>query len=194
MSYKIRIPEEITVSRAQVVACLVLAAVCAVAKMTGAETLTLDTYYPAPVGIYDNMTVLGKTVLARDTGAVGVGTGNPQTQLDMTGLFRPGRYPADPPGVEGALYFNTTLRQFRGFKNGAWGSLGGFMIDTANCVWRPSGRQSLDGYTPGNDLIHSNNGLWYAATCAGDEVVWGFASHEYPGLNEHHQIYCCKIK
>lgn len=41
----------------------------------GSETLTLTTYYPAPYGGYVNLLTTGQTLLARDGGNVGIGTG-----------------------------------------------------------------------------------------------------------------------
>lgn len=41
----------------------------------GSEVLTLTTYYPAPYGGYVNLLTTNKTLLARDGGAVGIGTG-----------------------------------------------------------------------------------------------------------------------
>lgn len=37
------------------------------------ETYTMETYYPAPVGVYTNMTVTSNAVLSRDSGNVGIG-------------------------------------------------------------------------------------------------------------------------
>lgn len=48
-------------------------------QQIGSETLTLTTTYPAPVGIYRSMITTGtggaNTLLARDGGNVGIGTG-----------------------------------------------------------------------------------------------------------------------
>jgi len=41
----------------------------------GSETLTLTTYYPAPYGGYASLLTTGQTLLARDGGNVGIGTG-----------------------------------------------------------------------------------------------------------------------
>lgn len=62
-----------------------------------AETYTLETYYPSPAGVYNNMSVLSGAVLARDsgnvvlvspantTGLVGIGTASPVAKLDVNG-------------------------------------------------------------------------------------------------------------
>ena len=99
------------------------------------ESFTLETYYPSPAGIYTNITVTSSTVLARDGGAVNVGTPAKPAKLDvngntkMTGVVVPGNLTADPTDteqkVEGAIYFNTTLKRHRVFQNGAWQDLGG---------------------------------------------------------------------
>jgi len=41
------------------------------------ESITLETYYPAPYGIYNELTTTGKTLLATEGGSVGIGTMNP---------------------------------------------------------------------------------------------------------------------
>lgn len=37
------------------------------------ETYTMESYYPAPVDVYTNMTVTSNAVLSRDSGNVGIG-------------------------------------------------------------------------------------------------------------------------
>ena len=50
-----------------------------------AEEITLTTYYPAPYGVYEELTTTGNTYLATDSGNVGIGTVNPQLDLDING-------------------------------------------------------------------------------------------------------------
>ena len=54
------------------------------------ETFTLQTYYPSPVGVYNKFISTGDTMLARDSGNVGVGTGAaaPTAKLDVAGDIR----------------------------------------------------------------------------------------------------------
>ena len=49
----------------------------------GNETLTLETYYPAPYGIYNEFTTTGQTILATESGNVGIGTTTPADKLDI---------------------------------------------------------------------------------------------------------------
>jgi hypothetical protein len=58
------------------------------------ESVTIATTYPAPSGVYTNMITTGNTWLARDGGAVGVGTPNPLATLDVRGSVK-FRDPAD---------------------------------------------------------------------------------------------------
>lgn len=52
----------------------------------GSEVLTLDTYYPAPYGVYTEMRTVGKTTLAETpSGQVGIGTTSPAYKLDVRG-------------------------------------------------------------------------------------------------------------
>lgn len=53
------------------------------ARPLGSEEVTLTTYYPSPSGLYTRMIATGQTVLARDRGAVGVGTVRPAYKLDV---------------------------------------------------------------------------------------------------------------
>ena len=54
----------------------------------GSETLTLTTYYPAPVGIYQRMTTTDQTILVRDRGSVGIGTASPTEKLEVAGRLK----------------------------------------------------------------------------------------------------------
>lgn len=49
------------------------------------ETVTMTTYYPAPAGVYQKLTTTGGTVLARDSGSVGVGTATPSQKFHVYG-------------------------------------------------------------------------------------------------------------
>jgi hypothetical protein len=71
-----------------------LLAACLLALSAGdlaSESLTLSTYYPAPLGVYASIITTGSggvnTLLARDSGRVGIGPNakTPLTQLQVTG-------------------------------------------------------------------------------------------------------------
>jgi len=55
----------------------------------GSESLTLTTYYPAPYGGYVSLLTTSQTLLARDGGNVGIGTGAtaPTGRLDVRGGY-----------------------------------------------------------------------------------------------------------
>jgi hypothetical protein len=55
----------------------------------GSETLTLTTYYPAPYGGYVSILTTGQTILARDSGSVGIRNANPNPAyaLDVNGAI-----------------------------------------------------------------------------------------------------------
>lgn len=50
-----------------------------------AEELTITSYYPAPYGVYKELTTTADTYLAVDSGYVGIGTRTPSSKLDVNG-------------------------------------------------------------------------------------------------------------
>jgi len=128
------------------------------------ETYTMETYYPAPVGVYTSVTVTSGTVLARDGGTVSVGANNEAAQLNVKGqvtvtgntkvdgVFIPGSFASDPADaaskVEGAIYYNTTTKTHRVYKNAAWAELGGgsaelYSADRTACTASLDGKKGL---------------------------------------------------
>lgn len=81
----IRIQFDVTVPSFAFRALLTAALVLVCAPELVSESVTLSTYYPAPSGVYTQMIVTGPTVLARDSGSVGVGTTTPAHKLDVVG-------------------------------------------------------------------------------------------------------------
>jgi len=65
---------QIKLSRKNCLLALTIALLCFHPRLVGSETLTLTTYYPAPYGGYASILSTGQTLLARDNGAVGIGT------------------------------------------------------------------------------------------------------------------------
>jgi len=97
------------------------ACLCLMVMVVSPEDITLDTYYPAPTGVYTNMITTGNTTLARDNssevflGTSGVktnpsnspkmqiyGDGGSTVDLAVNGQIQTG----DGAGV-GAVYFNS---------------------------------------------------------------------------------------
>lgn len=95
----------------------------------GSESLTLHSYYPSPLGIYTSLTTTSQTLLARDGGAVGVGTPSPQAALDVNGILKLGTYSGNPPGtvpgaVAGGLYYDTSSNQLLANDGFHWNPVG----------------------------------------------------------------------
>jgi hypothetical protein len=117
------------------------AALVLCAPAAGAETYTLDAYYPSPAGVYTDLTVTSTTVLGKHGGLVRIGTAAKHASLEVSGsagvggdlgaggVVIPGRLAADPAApeqnVNGAIYFNTVSKVHRVHRDGAWYDLGG---------------------------------------------------------------------
>lgn len=78
----------ISLNKSRTKAAIFAAALALTWQITGGETFTVKTYYPVPYGAYKKITVLGETILARDGGAVGIGTASPAQKLDVNGKAR----------------------------------------------------------------------------------------------------------
>lgn len=62
------------------------------ARELQSESVTLNTYYPAPSGVYTQMITTDNTWLARNVGRVIVGSGTPQVKLAVNGNMAVGTY------------------------------------------------------------------------------------------------------
>ncbi len=76
---------KLELTRRQTVFILASALCCWHPGPLGSETLTLTTYYPAPYGAYVSLLTTAQTLLARDTGKVGIGTITPAAKLHVMG-------------------------------------------------------------------------------------------------------------
>ncbi len=89
------------------------------------EDITLETYYPAPSGVYVNMVTTQQTILARDGGNVGIGTTGPGSKLQINGagsgnvdLSVNGRIRTGDGGGNGGVWLSNAGNMFVG-QNGA---------------------------------------------------------------------------
>jgi len=80
----------VRLTRNRVIALLSGLFMCWAPGELGCETFTLQTYYPSPAGIYNKMTTTADTVLARDSGGVGIGVSAPAVgvKLDVGGTIK----------------------------------------------------------------------------------------------------------
>jgi len=94
------------------------ACLCLMVMVVSPEDITLDTYYPAPTGVYTNMITTQQTILARDSGNVGIGTTNAGTaKLEVHGpgtgaldLWVSGKIETGGDGSgTGEIYLNNNL-------------------------------------------------------------------------------------
>lgn len=131
---------------------------CAVPELDS-ESVTLSTYYPAPSGVYTNMITTGNTYLARDGGAVGLGTTAlvGSSKLTVTGGSIAGAYALTP--------------QYQGWANYGTGDGGAAIYNDA-------------GTYQGLMVVGNNSGgggvrrvkVWDELTVNGNEVVTGAAT------------------
>ncbi len=124
-------------SPARLLAAPLLIALFSLPVELGSENLVLSAFYPSPLGIYANLTTTNQTVLARDGGAVAIGTSSPDPSaaLDVRstggGLLAPrmdttARDHISRP-ADGLLIYNISTHQFE-YRNSAipaWSPLGG---------------------------------------------------------------------
>ena len=170
--------------------------------MASCETYTMESYYPSPVGVYTNMTVTSTTVLARDGGAVTVGSPAKPAALEVNGVSDlknvvvPGRFASDPVGadqqVEGSIYFNTTSKKHRVFQDAAWRDLGGGSWPAGSyCIMAngacPSGfsASALSLLVGKNDHDHCEGTPRYAGTSSCTQA-WT------SGVSRQTLKFCCK--
>jgi len=102
-----------------------------------ADEINISTYYPAPYGRYREFSTTGKTLLATDefgnegpNAKVGIGTTEPNVELDVAGLIRPATYDAinPPPAAsnqnEGALYYDKDAKAMYYSDGSNWQAIG----------------------------------------------------------------------
>ena len=88
--------------------------ILAAAVRTGAEEITLTTYYPSPRGVYDQLRTMHDTYLAIQGGSVGIGMLNPGSKLSVSGGVSIGAdyatiaAPADGMIIQGNVGIGTT--------------------------------------------------------------------------------------
>lgn len=145
-----------------------------------ADTVTTTTYYPSPAGVYNKITTTGATVLARDGGGVGIGTTDPKVQLDMTGMFRPGRLASDPAGEEGAIHYNTTRKDMRVFQDGRWRSLGN--RPDFDSGWVRSTNLWSDTIVHGLNAVPMHVQIWFSPSNPPAGRIYNFSSGYGSGL------------
>jgi hypothetical protein len=130
---------ELVLSRRQLKGALMAFLMIGAVGVVGSETLSLVANFPSPIGIYNRLVSTGQTILAREGGRVGIGTGAPRATLEINGDTRVqtdvvvgggvslggalglASLGAPPTGGSaGQLYYDSSARQIREHTGSSW--------------------------------------------------------------------------
>ena len=148
------------------------------------ETLTLTTYYPAPYGGYASILTTGQTLLARDGGNVGVGTGTPGSKFHVVGTSR----------LDGSLNVNGAFALVNGAQantrvlisdaggNATWADNPGGPLQ---CVW-----VNYNAGSTQNCPVNGTQVVMSAKDAAGTMAPLGPPT----AVPQSGSMFCCKIK
>jgi len=195
-------------NRALIIALAIFSAAPAVA-----ETYKLEAYYPSPAGIYTNLTVTSSTVLSRDGGGTKIGTPAHVSNLEVfgtigaSGVVIPGRLASDPtmPSqlVEGAIYFNTTTKSHKVYRNAQWIPLAGTteMLGAEDGYAGQTGTQACQKIGLRCSRVVSNNFILQDAGCPGAthclHICATYYNQGLPGVQnggDHDNIHSCNAR
>ena len=117
------------------------------------ESLTLETYYPAPYGIYSELTTTNSTYLATEGGNVGIGTTDPQAKLEVAGGIKIGQDAATCDSAnEGTMRYDTTANRMEYCNGTVWQELGAsngnISVVTGTNPTCPSGTTHMSYWLP----------------------------------------------
>ena len=135
------------------------ACLCLMALVVSPEDITLDTYYPAPTGVYTNMITTQQTILARDSGNVGIGTAQPQAKLDVVGNVRI----ADGTQVAGHV-LTSDANGVASWQPLSVGALSDYSASCGGCGGSPCGWQSIGAHSF-CVLSHTQSVSWQYGLC-----------------------------
>jgi hypothetical protein len=148
--------------RRQLVWGLAAALVTGLSLKLFADTMSMTTHYPSPVGIYQRLTTTARTILARDKENVGIGTTNPQAKLDInsttSGILPPRLTTALRDGISlppaGLMIYNVDAKRLEFYDGTRWRGVGnaqvydsGWFAATSNDTVYMTGVGAVPKYT-----------------------------------------------